>query len=144
MNKKLDYLIHYLEPTIDIPTSTMEKRQLLRALMNIRPPQAETAEFLVLQDQLLQQEVAEKGVVSLADLTPIQPQIYLWQGDITRLNVGAIVNAANSQLLGCFHRLYRQHHSLASRRATSPCLCGIDGETRAFRTHRASQNHSSV
>ncbi|MCT8831325.1 protein-ADP-ribose hydrolase [Glaesserella parasuis] len=51
-------------------------------------------------------EVAEKGVVSLADLTPIQPQIYLWQGDITRLKVGAIVNAANSQLLGCFHPLH--------------------------------------
>ena len=106
MNKKLDYLIHYLDPAIDIPTSTTEKRHLLRALMNIRPPQAETAEFLALQDQLLQQEVAEKGVVSLADLTPIQPQIYLWQGDITRLKVGAIVNAANSQLLGCFHPLH--------------------------------------
>ena len=71
MNKNLDYLIHYLDPAIDIPTSTTEKRQLLRALMNIRPPQAETAEFLAVQDQLLQQEVAEKGVVSLADLTPI-------------------------------------------------------------------------
>ncbi|WP_294085692.1 hypothetical protein [uncultured Actinobacillus sp.] len=77
MNNKLDYLIHYLEPMIDIPKSVKEKRQLLHALMNIRPPQAETAEFLTLQDQLLQQEVAEKGVVSLADLTPIQPQIYL-------------------------------------------------------------------
>lgn len=77
MNKKLDYLIHYLDPAIDIPTSTTEKRQLLHALVNIRPPQAETAEFLALQDQLLQQEVAEKSVVSLADLTPIQPQIYL-------------------------------------------------------------------
>ena len=74
--------------------------------MNIRPPQAETAEFLALQDQFLQQEVAEKGVVLLADLTPVQPQIYLWQGDITRLKVGAIVNAANSQLLGCFHPLH--------------------------------------
>ncbi|MFK5080688.1 macro domain-containing protein, partial [Glaesserella parasuis] len=106
MNKKLDYLIHYLDPAIDIPTSTTEKRQLLRALMNIRPPQAETAEFLAVQDRLLQQEVAEKGVVSLADLTPIQLQIYLWQGDITRLKVGEIVNAANSQLLGCFHPLH--------------------------------------
>lgn len=90
MNKKLDYLIHYLDPAIDIPTSTTEKLQLLRALMNIRPPQAETAEFLAVQDQLLQQEVAEKGVASLTDLTPIQPQIYLWQGDITRLKVGRL------------------------------------------------------
>lgn len=106
MNNKLDYLIHYLDPTIDIPTSTTEKRQLLRALMNIRPPQVETAEFLAVQDQFLQQEVAEKGVVSLADLTPIQPQIYLWQGDIARFKVGAIVNAANSQLLDCFHPLH--------------------------------------
>ncbi|MDY2797284.1 hypothetical protein ACEE49_01590 [[Pasteurella] aerogenes] len=95
--------------------------------MNIRPPQAETAEFLAVQDQLLQQEVAEKGVVSLADLTPIQPQIYLWQGDITRLNVGAIVNAAPP-----------------CTPATSPCLCGIDSKTGAFRTHWASKNYPSI
>ena len=106
MNNTLDYLIRYLDPTIDLPTSTTEKRQLLRALMNIRPPQAETAEFLALQDEFLQQEVKQKGIVTLSELTEIQPQIYLWQGDITRLKVGAIVNAANSQLLGCFHPLH--------------------------------------
>lgn len=106
MENKVTQLITLLDPDINIPTSTTEKRHLLRALMNIRPPQAETAEFLAVQDQFLQQEVAEKGVVSLADLTPIQPQIYLWQGDITRLKVGAIVNAANSRLLGCFQPLH--------------------------------------
>ena len=30
------------------------------------------------------------------------PGLYLWQGDITTLAADAIVNAANSQMLGCF------------------------------------------
>lgn len=43
-----------------------------------------------------------KGITDLADLTPVQEGLYLWQGDITTLKCDAIVNAANSQMLGCF------------------------------------------
>ncbi len=107
MSNNIAQLIHYLDPTVVLPDNLAEQRLLLRALMNIRPPQAETAAFWQWQDEILQQQLAEKGIVGLADLAPIEPNIYLWQGDITRLKVGAIVNAANSQLLGCFQPLHR-------------------------------------
>lgn len=60
------------------------------------------AEFWSLQDAYLQETLAHKRVTGLSDLQEVEPQIYLWQGDITSLEVDAIVNAANSQLLGCF------------------------------------------
>lgn len=60
------------------------------------------AEFWTLQDAYLQEKLTHKRVLGLSDLQEVEPQIYLWQGDITSLEVDAIVNAANSQLLGCF------------------------------------------
>ena len=88
--------------TIHLPDSAAEKRQLLRALMNVRPPLPVSNEFLKVQDEYLQEEIRCRGTTSLADLTPVQPGLYLWQGDITTLAVDAIVNAANSRMLGCF------------------------------------------
>ena len=88
--------------TIHQPDSAAEKRRLLRALMNVRPPLPVSNEFLKVQDEYLQEEIRRRGTTSLADLTPVQPGLYLWQGDITTLAVDAIVNAANSRMLGCF------------------------------------------
>ena len=85
-----------------VPSGAEEQKRLLRALFNVRPPMPCDAEFLSVQDEYLREETRRKGVTDLADLTPIQPGIYLWQGDITTLRCGAIVNAANSALLGCF------------------------------------------
>ena len=87
---------------IDIPTEPESQRQLLRGLMNIRAPQSIGADFLKMQDAYLQGETAAKGVTDIADLTPIQPALYLWQGDITTLKCDAIVNAANSGMTGCY------------------------------------------
>jgi O-acetyl-ADP-ribose deacetylase (regulator of RNase III) len=87
---------------IEIPTEPQGQKNLLRSLVNVRMPKPISEEFLKAQDDYLQAEIAEKGVTNLSDLTPIQPDLYLWQGDITTLKCDAIVNAANSQMLGCF------------------------------------------
>lgn len=87
---------------MEVPVGEREQKRLLCALFNIRMPQPAGKEFLAVQDAYLQEELRQKGVTDLKDLRPVQDEIYLWQGDITTLRCGAIVNAANSQLLGCF------------------------------------------
>ena len=88
---------------LKIPADVQEQRSLLRSLFNIRMPIPISQEFLAVQDAYLQEELRRKGITELSNLTPVQEGIYLWQGDITTLSCDAIVNAANSQMLGCFH-----------------------------------------
>ena len=85
-----------------IPADEQEQKHLLRSLLNIRMPQPASKEFLAVQDAYLQEEIRRKGITNLSDLQPVMEGIYLWQGDITTLRCDAIVNAANSQMLGCF------------------------------------------
>lgn len=80
-----------------------EQKILLRSLMNIRPAEPISNEFLEIQDEVLKQISAEKGIVKISDLDEICENIYLWQGDITRIDADAIVNAGNDALLGCFY-----------------------------------------
>lgn len=87
---------------IVIPRSNAEQKRILRALLNIRMPTPASEDFLAVQDDYLQEETKRKGITELASLHPLQEEIYLWQGDITTLRCDAIVNAANSQMLGCF------------------------------------------
>lgn len=87
-----------------IPNNTDEQKQLLRTLMNIRPPRPIKTEFLKIQDEYLSEEVIEKGITD-SDTLPVSPtnnRLILWRGDITTLKIDAIVNAANSALRGCF------------------------------------------
>ena len=96
LNEKTEYR------GMDIPTEPDGQKILLRGLMNVRRPMRIGAEFLQVQDEYLQGETAAKGVTDIADLTPVQPGLYLWQGDITTLQCDAIVNAANSGMTGCY------------------------------------------
>lgn len=85
-----------------IPHSEAERKKLLRSLFNVRMPKSIDEDFLKIQDEYLREETAQKGITDVADLTSVADGIYLWQGDITTLKCGAVVNAANSQMLGCF------------------------------------------
>lgn len=87
---------------IEIPEDHTEQRNLLRSLLNIRMPEPVDDKFLDIQDAYLREELRHKGITELSRLSPVQEGIYLWQGDITTLACDAIVNAANSQMLGCF------------------------------------------
>ena len=87
---------------IPVPEDTQEQKNLLRSLMNVRPPRPAGEAFLAVQDAYLKEAVAEKGIVRPGEIPEIRRGISLWQGDITRLAADAIVNAANSQMLGCF------------------------------------------
>lgn len=87
---------------MEIPEDEDGQKRLLRSLFNIRMPRPAGQEFLAVQDAYLQEETQRKGITDFADLQPVREGIYLWQGDITTLRCDAIVNAANSQMLGCF------------------------------------------
>ncbi len=120
MNQKerLGYLVEKFKEdsvryrNMELPESDEEKRTVLRSLMNIRMPSELEAEVLHVQDEYLSERAREKGIVTLSDIPAVSEsinsshphanKISIWQGDITRLETGAIVNAANSQMLGCF------------------------------------------
>lgn len=98
----------YKESAKNFPNTEEDQFNLHRALCNVRPPEPFSEEFLKLQDELLQEKVQEEKVVDIDSLIPTKKndKIYIWQGDITKLNSDAIVNAANSQMLGCFIPLH--------------------------------------
>ena len=105
--EKLDYLIKTLNSEIEIPNGEQEKKDLFRSLMNTWKVSELPSEFYKVQDEYLQEVLNAKGITRLEGLTEIDENIYLWQGDITTLEVDAIVNAANKALLGCLIPLHR-------------------------------------
>ncbi len=87
---------------LQIPKDDGGQKRLLRSLLNIRMPLPASDKFLEIQDAYLQEETRKKGITRVSELIPVEEGLYLWQGDITALACDAIVNAANSQMLGCF------------------------------------------
>ena len=94
----------YKQDAETFPRDERSQRRLMRSLMNVRAPKAIPRKLIQLQDEFLTAEAQEKGIVRIEDLQVCasDDRLILWQGDITRLDADAIVNAANSQMLGCF------------------------------------------
>lgn len=113
-DEKRLYLIEYLmrEETriknLQVPKDVQGQRDLLRSLMNVRMPKPVDDKFLKVQDEYLQERNKERGITNVSCLTPIESdgRLYVWQGDITTLKCDAIVNACNSQMLGCFSPMH--------------------------------------
>jgi len=107
--KRREYMIRYLldeelkYKDTEMPDDIQAQKRLLRSLMNVREAKPIGEEFLRVQDDYLQAELAQKEIVSVSDLMPLEPGIYVWQGDITTIACDAIVNAANSGMTGCYY-----------------------------------------
>jgi len=112
---------------VKVPDDEQGQKQLLRALFNVRLPAPIGADFLEVQDEYLKEENRLKGITSLADLTPVQDGLYIWQGDITTLKCDAIVNAASVE--NAFHsgnyNLAREKSEKANKWCNITLIVGI-------------------
>ena len=112
--ERREYLIQYLlKEEIryvgqKIPADKQGQENLLRSLMNVRLPRPVSEEFLEIQDAYLLERNAERGITDVDKLEPAgsDARLFIWQGDITTLRCDAIVNACNSQMLGCFSPMH--------------------------------------
>ena len=135
----LDYLLNELIKednklsNVEIPTSLEEKKELYRALRNIRNPKPISEEYLKVQDEYLQNEIREKGITDEKDILFNKDIISIWQGDITTLKCDVIVNACNEYLLGCFvpgHKcIDNAIHSFAGIQLREECNNIMKGKT---------------
>lgn len=134
--ERLDYLLEEFKAdsvkykNVENLDNTSMKQNLLRSLMNVRMPKKMSDEVVKVQDEYLSACTEKKGIVKLSDIPVSKENLSIWQGDITRLEVDAIVNAANSQMLGCFIPMHtcidNQIHTFAGIQLREECHCRMN------------------
>lgn len=141
--ERLDSLLGMLDAPGTPPADIAGKRQWLRALMNLHSGEGLPPGFFALQDEELRAQNDERGTVEVAQIppSPLSPGLRLWRGDITRIAADAIVNAANAQLLGCFHPLHNcidnAIHSAAGLQLRAACRRLMEAQGHAEPVGRA-------
>ena len=151
-NERLDFLINNLisednrYSNIVIPKDSEEKFNLFRSLVNVREPKQISNEFIKLQDDYLQERLMEINITDAYDLQAISNKLYLWQGDITTLKCGAIVNAANSAMLGCFVPCHKcidnAIHTYSGVQLRAECARIMEGQGHEEKTGTAKHTHA--
>ena len=93
---------------IPVPSDEQAQKDMLRTLMNLRMPAPVSAEFIEVQNAYFRRESIMKGIVDERTIEPcpLDSRLCIWQGDITRLRVDAITNAANKGMTGCYQPLH--------------------------------------
>lgn len=135
----IDYLINELIKedkrlsNTHVPNSLEEKKDLYRAIRNIREPKPISEDYLKIQDEYLKEEINNKGITDEKDIPFDKGIVSIWQGDITTLKCDAIVNACNECLLGCFNPTHRcidnAIHSFAGMQLREECNNIMKGKT---------------
>lgn len=100
-----------------IPQDLQDKHRIYKILCNTRQPKSLSKEFIEVERDYLQERLKDKKITDINDIPPLYQthqflvnknkikniqNICLWKGDITKLKIDAIVNAGNSDGLGCF------------------------------------------
>lgn len=134
VDKLLNYFINEKKTiyNIDIPRNYKEKRLLLRGIINLRPPIPLSDDILILEDKLLNLELKDKIITDSKDIDIIENKMGIFLGDITTIKCDAIVNAANSAMLGCFTPNHscidNQIHTYAGIRLRLECEKILNGK----------------
>ena len=119
--QRLNYLISILlsetNYKIKIPENLNEKHYIYKSLCNMRSPNPLPKEFISTENAYLQDRLKSFPLTNINQIQPLiithpflseskkiknLKNICLWKGDITKLQIDAIVNAGNNEGLGCF------------------------------------------
>ncbi|MFV8292212.1 protein-ADP-ribose hydrolase [Aerococcus viridans] len=104
---------------------------VFRGLVNVRDVYQPSPEYLLAEESLLQANLAPAASPDQWQKSQLDQRIFLWQGDITRLKVDAIVNAANKNGLGCYipnhHCIDNTIHTMAGAQVRTDMAKALNG-----------------